>query len=209
MSDTPEGAWDSGSEGFAPPDGGFVSPAGVPPAQDAVPMPIPISIPAPMSIPMQAQAPGYAPQMYPVYPTYQGALGPATYPGYPAYQGAAGPPAYPGMPGGSPAYLSAPGYPGFPTHPGGYYGPPTLRKQTSGLAVTGMVLGMLSLLLFWAWLLALLLALLGIVFSALGISQCSKPGWTGMGMAVTGLVCALLTAMIWVALAILVASLIF
>ncbi|WP_370342154.1 hypothetical protein [Catenulispora sp. MAP5-51] len=83
-----------------------------------------------------------------------------------------------------------------------------LRKQTSGLAVTGMVLGILSLLLFWASLLAPLLAILGIVFSLTGISQGSKPGWTGTGMAVAGLVCSLLTAAIWVMLAVILATLI-
>lgn len=81
-----------------------------------------------------------------------------------------------------------------------------LRQQTSGMAVAGMVLGILSLLLFWASLLAPLLAILGIVFSTLGMSQSSKPGWTGMGMAVAGLVCSLITAAIWVLIVVVVAS---
>lgn len=99
-------------------------------------------------------------------------------------------------------------YPFYPGYTSGYYGPPMLRKRTSGPAVAGMVLGILSLLLFWASLLAPLLAILGIIFSAIGISQGSKPGWTGTGMAVAGLVCSLLTAMIWAMLAIILASLI-
>ena len=82
------------------------------------------------------------------------------------------------------------------------------RRQTSGMAVAGMVLGILSLVLFWASLLAPLLAILGIVFSVIGMSQSSKPGWTGMGMAVAGLVCSLVTAAIWVILVVLVASII-
>jgi hypothetical protein len=142
MSDTPEGGWDSGPEGFAPPDGGsratdvdFAPPAG--------------------------SFPGRAAQSYP----------------YPAYSS-------------------------------GYYGPPMLRKQTSGLAVAGMVLGILSLLLFWASLLAPLLAVLGITFSVIGLSQSSKPGWTGTGMAVAGMVCSLVTLAIWVALVVVVSSLI-
>jgi hypothetical protein len=101
-----------------------------------------------------------------------------------------------------------PVYPAYPSYTSGYYGPPMLRKQTSGLAVTGMVLGILSLLLFWASLLAPLLAILGIVFSLTGISQGSKPGWTGTGMALAGLVCSLLTAAIWVMLAVILATLI-
>lgn len=106
------------------------------------------------------------------------------------------------------SYPSYPGYPPHPAYPSGYYGPPILRQQTSGLAVAGMVLGILSLLLFWASLLAPLLAVLGITFSIIGLSQSSKPGWTGTGMAVTGMVCSLVTIAIWVALVVIVASLI-
>ena len=146
MSDTPHGGQDSGTEGFAPPDGGFS-----PPITNA-----PQYFPSPAYAPHLPHAPHaqYAPQLY----------------------------------------------------PGGYYGPPMLRQQTSGMAVAGMVLGILSLLLFWASLLAPLLAIMGIVFSAIGLSQGSKPGWTGTGMAVAGLVCSLITAVIWVLLAIVIAS---
>lgn len=97
-------------------------------------------------------------------------------------------------------------YPPQP-YPGGYYGPPMLRQQTSGMAVAGMVLGILSLLFFWAWVLGPVLSVAGIVFSAVGMSQGSKPGWTGKGMAIAGLVCSLITAAIWVFLVIVVTSL--
>ena len=115
-------------------------------------------------------------------------------PGYP--QPSYPPPSYP-----QPSYPQPP-YP----QPGGYYGSPMLRQQTSGMAVAGMVLGILSLVLFWASLLAPLLALLGIIFSSVGMSQGSKPGWTGKGMAIAGLVCSLITAAVWVLLVIAVAS---
>jgi len=82
-----------------------------------------------------------------------------------------------------------------------------LRQQTSGMAVAGMVLGILSLLLFWAWLLGPALSVTGVVFSAVGISQGSRPGWTGKGMAIAGLVCSLISAGVWVFLVIVVASL--
>jgi hypothetical protein len=146
MSDTPHGGQGSGTEGFAPPDGGFGPPAGNAPQY----------FPSPAYAPHVPHAPHaqYAPQLYPA----------------------------------------------------GYYGPPMLRARTSGVAVTGMVLGILSLLFFWAWLLGPLLSVMGIVFSAIGMSQGSKPGWTGTGMAIAGLVCSLITAVIWVFLAILIAS---
>jgi len=151
MSDTPQGGWNSGTEGFGP--GGFAAPDGggfVPPTSDAPP--------TQSAIPVQ---PSYPPPSYP-----QGSYPQAPYP-------------QPGPPEGYAPQL----------YPGGYYGPPMLRQQTSGMAVTGMVLGILSLVLFWASLLGPLLALLGIVFSSLGLSQSSKPGWTGKGMAIAGLVC--------------------
>jgi hypothetical protein len=120
--------------------------------------------------------------------------------GFAPPEGYYGPP-----PGNAPQYFPSPVHPPQP-YLDGYYGPPMLRQQTSGLAVAGMVLGISSLLLFWAWLLGPLLAILGISFSAIGMSQGSKPGWTGRGMAIAGLVCSLITAMIWVLLVIVVAA---
>jgi hypothetical protein len=81
-----------------------------------------------------------------------------------------------------------------------------LRPRTSGMAIAGMVLGICSMVLFWAWLLGPLLSVTGIVLSAIGMSQGSKPGWTGKGMAIAGLVCSLITAAIWVFLVIFITS---
>jgi hypothetical protein len=91
-------------------------------------------------------------------------------------------------------------------YPGGYYGPPMMVQKTNGMAVTGMVIGILSLVLFWASLLGMLLAVLGIIFSSIGISQCGKTGQAGKGMAIAGLVCSLIAAAFWVAVVIIVAS---
>jgi hypothetical protein len=120
--------------------------------------------------------------------------------------------AQPPAPGYSPppGYGPAPGYASQAYSGGyhGYYGPPMLRQQTSGMAVAGMVLGIVSMVLFWASLLGPLLAVLGIVFSSIGLSQSSKPGQTGIGMAVAGLVCSVITLAVWVTLVILIASII-
>ncbi|MEZ0113007.1 hypothetical protein ABH920_007032 [Catenulispora sp. EB89] len=172
MSDTSQGGWDSGPEGYGPGfgSGGFAAPDGgfVPPSSDAPPTQ------AAMPVPPQYPQGSYPPPNYP----------PSNYP----------PSNYPQ--GYAPQL-----------YPGGYYGPPMLRQQTSGMAVTGMVMGILSLVLFWASLLGPLLALLGIVFSSVGLSQSSKPGFTGKGMAIAGLVCSLISMAFWVLLAIAVASL--
>jgi hypothetical protein len=58
-------------------------------------------------------------------------------------------------------------------------------QKTSGMAVTGLVMGILSL-----FCCGPLFGLLGIIFSAIGISQVNKnpTQFTGKGMAVAGLV---------------------
>ena len=96
-----------------------------------------------------------------------------------------------------------------PMYPGvysGYYPPPMPAQQSSGMAVAGLTLGVLSLLLFWTPL-GPVLAVPGIVFSSIGMAQTSKPGRSGMGMAIAGLVCSLVSAVIWVAFALLIAAL--
>jgi len=56
------------------------------------------------------------------------------------------------------------------------------------MGVAGFVLGLLGLLLFWLPGLGALLAVLGVVFGGVGISQGRKSG-AGIGLAVAGLVC--------------------
>ena len=136
----------------------------------------------------QNPQPGYGPGPEPLAPPTQA-------PAMPQY-GAQLPP---------PGYGPGPGY-GQQMYPGGYYGPPMMAQKTNGMAVTGMVIGILSLVLFWASLLGVLLAILGIIFSGIGISQCSKQGQAGKGMAIAGLVCSLIAATFWVVVVIVVAS---
>jgi hypothetical protein len=81
-----------------------------------------------------------------------------------------------------------------------------VARKTNGMAVTGMVLGIISLVLFFVWFLAPVLAVLGIIFSGLGISQCNRLGQDGKGMAVAGLVCSLISAAFWTLLVVLVTS---
>lgn len=145
---------------------------------------------------------GFAPPVSDAPPT-QAAL-----PVQPPYQPNPQQPPYPQPPYSQPAYpqqtFPQPPYP--QAYPGGYYGPPMMRQQNSGMAVAGMMLGICSLVLFWASLLGPLLAVMGIIFSSLGMSQTSRPGFTGRGMAIAGLVCSLIAAAFWVLLALLVAS---
>jgi GYF domain 2/Domain of unknown function (DUF4190) len=69
-------------------------------------------------------------------------------------------------------------------------GPNIARKpQTNSLSVAGLILGILSVLTFWCFF-NLVLALMGLVFSGVGLSQIRKnPGQeTGQGMAIAGLI---------------------
>ena len=95
---------------------------------------------------------------------------------------------------------------GPPGYPPPYYGPPMIARKTNGMAVTGMVLGIVSLVLFWAWFLGPVLAVLGVIFSSVGISQCNREQQEGKGMAIAGLVCSLISAAFWVLLVIAVES---
>jgi hypothetical protein len=86
---------------------------------------------------------------------------------------------------------------GAPGYPGGapMAGPP----QGNGMAVAGLVLGILALVLFFLTWPSWILAVLGIIFGALGISKGNKVG-KGKGMAIAGLVCAvlgLLISIVW------------
>ncbi|HTR50766.1 MAG TPA: hypothetical protein VMJ10_08680 [Kofleriaceae bacterium] len=77
------------------------------------------------------------------------------------------------------------------------YPPP---PQGNGMAVAAMVLGILAIVLCWIPFLNWGLALLAIIFGALGIGAANKRG-SGKGMAIAGLVCgaigALLGVMFW------------
>jgi hypothetical protein len=77
---------------------------------------------------------------------------------------------------------------------------PVPSQQGNGLAVAGMVLGILGLVLCWVPFLGWLCALIGIVLGALGMSKAKKVGGKGKGMAIAGLVCGILGLLIGVVL---------
>ncbi len=79
-------------------------------------------------------------------------------------------------------------YPPAPPNYGGY--PPPAR--TNGLAVAGLVCGIIGLVLFWVPLLGLVLAILGIIFGGVGIAR-ANAGAPNKGQAIAGLTCGLVT----------------
>jgi hypothetical protein len=90
----------------------------------------------------------------------------------------------------------------------GYYGPPWPRTQTSSHAITGIILGGLSLFLCVTPF-GPVLSITGIVFSLIGLSQSSRTGYNGTGLAVTGLVCSTVTLLLWMVIAVLLATIVF
>ncbi|MEU0788793.1 DUF4190 domain-containing protein [Amycolatopsis sp. NPDC005961] len=86
---------------------------------------------------------------------------------------------YPVQPYAQPSYVSQP-YPGYQP------------LVTSGMAVAGMVIGIVALVLFWVPFLDLLLGFLAIGLSWAGMVQADRPGYTGKGMGIAGLVCGII-----------------
>lgn len=73
-------------------------------------------------------------------------------------------------------------------------------SQGNGLAVAGLVLGIISLPASIFTLIDIPIAILGIIFGGVGISKANKIGGKGKGMAIAGLICGVLGLIISVAL---------
>ena len=80
----------------------------------------------------------------------------------------------------------------YPPQPGMGYG----QRPGNGLAVAGMVLGILGLLFFWIPFLNIIVNGVGLALSSAGLSRAGKIGGAGKGMAVAGLVCSLIGLML-------------
>ncbi|MEV7039321.1 DUF4190 domain-containing protein [Amycolatopsis sp. NPDC051061] len=113
----------------------------------------------------------YQPDQQPANPAY-----PPSGPQYPVQPYASQPyPAY----GPQPVYGAQP-YPAYQP------------LNTSGMAVAGMVVGIVALVLFWVPFVDLLLGFLAIGLSWGGMVQAGRPGYTGKGMGIAGLVCGII-----------------
>ncbi|MGW4520275.1 DUF4190 domain-containing protein [Amycolatopsis sp. NPDC004378] len=77
-------------------------------------------------------------------------------------------------------------------YPGPYNAMPYPMLRTSGLCVAGMVIGILALIGFWIPFGDVFMGALAIALSWAGMVQSAKPGYTGRGMGIAGLVCGIL-----------------
>lgn len=83
-----------------------------------------------------------------------------------------------------------------PPQPGSYMPPPYQppygappQQPGNGTAVAGMVLGIISLVLFWVPILNIILGGLGIIFGVSGMKRADSIGGAGKGMGIAGLAC--------------------
>ncbi|WP_225635635.1 DUF4190 domain-containing protein [Streptomyces solaniscabiei] len=125
-----------------------------------------------------------------------GAAGPFVAPPYAGQdQAVPPPPIAPDGPGQVPyGYPVGHGYPGQGGYAGpqpqGYYGWPGMAPMPSnGMGTAGLVLGIVSAVVFCLWPLAIVLGVLGVVFGALGRGKARGGEATNPGQALAGIIC--------------------
>lgn len=79
--------------------------------------------------------------------------------------------------------------------------PPVPPQTTSGMAIAGMILGIVSIeAVFVQTFVGLVCAILGLVFSVIAKKECNRTGRPGRGMATAGLVCSIIGLVLFVIL---------
>ena len=104
-------------------------------------------------------------------------------------------------------YPQQPGYQQYPAYqqPMGYVAPQQLQPQ--GLAVTGMVLGIVSIVISLFCALGVITAIMAVIFGGIGIAQANQGRARGKGMAVTGVVLGIISVALYVLALVLLVSL--
>ncbi|RLE39587.1 DUF4190 domain-containing protein [Candidatus Woesearchaeota archaeon] len=74
-----------------------------------------------------------------------------------------------------------------------------------GLAIAGMVLGIVSIVFSWAWFIAIICGIVGLVLSLVALKKIKARQAEGKGMAIAGLVCSIVGIAIGVAIVIITA----
>ncbi|MFJ7074419.1 DUF4190 domain-containing protein [Streptomyces sp. NPDC098781] len=97
------------------------------------------------------------------------------------------PPIAPDGPGQVP--YGYPGGPGYPS-PGGYYGWPGMQAMPSnGMGTAGLVLGIISAVIFCLWPVAIVVGVLAVIFGAIGRAKARRGEATNPGQALAGIIC--------------------
>ncbi|GHK04706.1 hypothetical protein SY2F82_65030 [Streptomyces sp. Y2F8-2] len=156
-----------------PPQGPWAGPYAAPGPGRAVPYAAQYAAPGPgIAAPGNPFAPSPAAQDGPVPPPPIGPEGPGQVPyGFPQYTGH---PGY-GAPYGSQG--AGYGWPGMPLPP------------SNGMGIASLVLGVISLVLFCLWPVALIVGVLAVIFGIIGRRRAGRGEATNGGMALAGLIC--------------------
>jgi Domain of unknown function (DUF4190) len=116
-------------------------------------------------------------------------------------------PSYPPRQQG-PGYPPGPGYPGpgYPYQAQGAYAQQYPQPRTgNGKAIAALVLGILAIVFCWTSIFDVVLVALAVIFGFLGLSDAKRSGG-GRGMAISGLVCALVGAILATVLTVVIYS---
>jgi hypothetical protein len=89
----------------------------------------------------------------------------------------------------------------YPPAPPGPYGPPPpypgyQPRRSSGKAVAALVLGIMSIVFCWLSFFDAIFVILGLIFALLALSETKALGGSGRGMALAGLVCTIVGAIL-------------
>ncbi|MGX1543533.1 DUF4190 domain-containing protein [Streptomyces adustus] len=167
---------------FAPPSPAAPSPAGPGGPGGAYPPPYPAATAGgapgnPFAPPAQGGEPVPPPPIAPDGPgqTPYGYPGGYGYPTQPGYGGGAHGPQAPGA-SGLPGYY---GWPGMPLPP----------MADNGMGTAGLVLGILSAVVFCLWPIAIIMGVLGLIFGLIGRRKASRGEATNGGQALAGAIC--------------------
>lgn len=102
------------------------------------------------------------------------------------------PPIAPDGPGQVPYGYPGPGGYGYPPGPGaaGYYGWPGMQALPSnGMGTAGLVLGIISAVIFCLWPVAIVVGVLAVIFGAIGRGKARRGEATNPGQALAGIIC--------------------
>ncbi|MEU3281860.1 DUF4190 domain-containing protein [Streptomyces antibioticus] len=100
------------------------------------------------------------------------------------------PPLSPDGPGQVQVPYGYPGGYGYPHHQhGGYPGWPGPGGESNGMGITGLVLGIISAVVFCLWPAAIVLGIMGVVFGAVGRGKARRGEATNGGQALAGIIC--------------------
>ncbi|WP_393077639.1 DUF4190 domain-containing protein [Streptomyces sp. LN704] len=84
-----------------------------------------------------------------------------------------------------------PGYPGIPGYPGatGYGWPAMPLAPSNGMGTAGLVVGIISAVVFCLWPVAFVLGVLGVIFGVVGRRRARRGEATNPGQALAGIIC--------------------